>query len=172
MVLVRRTRVQDATVANELAVPHLQNHMQSQLLRLCLQDSHCLLLLLTQRRNLPSLNKPCSRPKVIRINLHRQSILRLTLDQRNDASLHPGFLTITVDFTFTVEVPVGGGEGASYVGAVLLEVVPEGMGGDDVGFAAFQGAVQAAEADEAAAGVDVEVLAGGGAVDACVSGAG
>lgn len=141
MVLVRRPRMQHTAIANELAIPHLQNHVQSQLLRLCLQNAHGLLLLLTKRRDLPRLDKSRRRPKIVRVNLHGQTILRLTLDQGNDTSLHPGLLPITVHFTFTVEVPVGSSQGAGYVGAVLLEVVPEGMGGDDVGFAAFEGTV-------------------------------
>ena len=64
-----------------------------------------------------------------------------------DAGADVGVLAGT-DFAFAVEIPDGFGEGFEDVGPGLVEDVPNVVGGDDVGFAAFEGAGEAEEADE------------------------
>ena len=75
-----------------------------------------------------------------------------------DAGADVGVLA-GADFAFAVEIPDWLGEGFENVGAGLVQDVPDVVGGDDVGFAAFEGAGEAEETDEVGV-VGVEELSG------------
>ena len=64
------------------------------------------------------------------------------------------------DFAFAVEIPDRFREGFEDVGPGSVQDVPDVVGGDDVGFAAFESAGEAEEADEVGV-VGVEELSGG-----------
>ena len=64
------------------------------------------------------------------------------------------------DFAFAVEIPDRFGEGFEDVGPGSVQDVPDVVGGDDVGFAAFESAGETEEADEVGV-VGVEELSGG-----------
>lgn len=165
VVLVCGSCMQDVGIRNELQVSDLEDHVQGEALRRLLEDLHCLGLLGGEGRDLSSLDEARRGPEVVRVDLEHETVGRLALDEGNDGALHVRELALA-HLALSVEVPVGLGEGACNVGAVLLQVVPEVVAGDDVALASLEGAVQAAEADQAARRVDVEVLTGRGAVDA------
>ena len=76
-----------------------------------------------------------------------------------DAGADVGVLA-GADFAFAVEIPDRFREGFEDVGPGLVQDVPDVVGGDDVGFAAFDSAGEAEEADEVGV-VGVEELSGG-----------
>ena len=63
-----------------------------------------------------------------------------------DGLKHVGFLA-GGDLAFAVPVPDWLAEGFGHVGVVGLEVIEDGVGADDVGFAAGEGAGDAEQAD-------------------------
>lgn len=148
------------TRMQELDIAQLKHHMQTQLHARILQDLQRLQLLRRQRRDLPDIREPFKGLDEVRVRLGEHARVvgaRLEVEER----LAHVLVFAEGGLAFAVVVPDGLCEGLGDVGTLALEGVPDVLGGGEVGFAAFEGAGYAEEADDVAV-VDVEELAGVG----------
>jgi hypothetical protein len=154
VILIRRARVKHmGSRMQELDIAQLKHHMQTKLHARILQHLQRLQLLRRQRRDLPDIREALEGLDKIRV--------RLCEDARVEEGLAHVLVFAEGGLAFAVVVPDGLCEGLGYVGTLALKGVPDVLGGGEVGFAAFEGAGYAEEADDVAV-VDVEELAGGG----------
>lgn len=158
VIFIRRARVKDmGSRMQELDIAQLKHHMQTKPHARILQHLQRLQLLRRQWRDLPDIREALERLDEVGIGLREDARVvgaGLEVEER----LAHVLVFAEGGLAFAVVVPDGLCEGLGDVGALALQGVPDVLGGGEVGFAAFEGAGYAEEADDVAV-VDVEELA-------------
>lgn len=118
IILIRRPRMQHMRIRQELSIPNIQNHMQSQPHARVFQHLRRLFLLLRQSRNDTFIRKPRQTLDVVWIpfTIHPTITPRFFVKDR----LAGIWFLAVGDFTFAVKVPVGRCEGFDNIGAFAL----------------------------------------------------
>lgn len=88
-------------------------------------------------RNNTSVHEPIQRFDIVRIPFGIHSSIGTALEVE-DGGFDVGFFAFGY-FSFAVEIPDGLGEGFGDIGTFFLKGVPDVVGRDDIGFAAFKG---------------------------------
>jgi hypothetical protein len=165
MIRVRRPTMQHVRVCEELDIADFENHMQRQAHARIFKHLSGFHLRGRKRRDLANVAVAGEGFDVVGVPFAVDA--RSLVGPRflvEDGLARVGFLA-GGDFTLTIEVPDGLGEGFGDVRMVPLQGVPDVVHGDNVRLAALEGAGDAQQADDVAV-VGVEELAGAGAVDA------
>lgn len=130
MIRIRRPRMQHMRVGQELNIPNIQHHVQTQPGTGILQHLQRLELRLRERGDDACVREAGERAHVVRVPFCVDAAVRAALEV-DDAGADVLFLACA-GLAFAVEVPDWLREGPEDVGAVLGEGVVDVVGGDDV----------------------------------------
>lgn len=184
VVLVRRARVQDVVVRQELDISNIEDHMQRQAQTRRLEHLSGVELRRRKRRDEPCVGEAREGADVVGIpsdevlvkhiyspkdfwkrwdslRIHPPALPPL---QIKHTRANPILLTDTL-LPLSIKVPNRLRQRARHIRVLLLQRVPDGMAGDQVGLAAFEGFSDAQEPNEIRV-VGVEELPCVGPVDA------
>lgn len=145
MIRIRRARMQDMRIRQELNIAHIKHHVQTQPVAGFLQDGQGFILRSGEGRDDAGVGEAGQRADVVGVPFCVDAVLvALEVDDAcADVLFLPGG-----GLAFAVEVPDWFGEGFQDLGSFGREGVVDVVGGDDVGFAAFEGFGDAEETDD------------------------